>query len=149
MNELLRRRDVAQAAVDRFQGVPFEYGKNDCARLAAFVLRQMGHRPQLGKAGGYRSALGARRALARAGHHSLAAALDALGLLRIAPAAALPADIIMVPAEGGLDGSLQVAVGNRRTLGYHEDLIGADILQPVQYLAAWSVSRSAGGTERR
>ena len=135
--ELERRRRAAQATVDRFKGVPFEYGKNDCVRMAAFVLRQLGHRPKLAKAGSYKSAAGAVRALKRAGYATLAEALDAMNLPRIAPAAALPGDIILVPGEAPFDGALHVAVGNGRTLAYHEDLIGADILQPTEYIAAW------------
>lgn len=139
MSELLRRQHAAQAAVDRFKGQPLAYGKNDCARLAAFVLRKMGHRPQLAKAGTYRTALGAARALERSGFEDLAAAIDAMGLPRIAPAAAWVADLVLLPAEGPFGGALSVAVGNGRVLGYHEDVDGADILQPVQYLAAWRV----------
>jgi hypothetical protein len=139
MSGLLRRQQAAQAALDRFKGEPLVYGKNDCVRLAAFVLRKMGHRPQLAKAGSYSTALGAARALQRAGFEDLAAAVDALGLPRIAPAAAWVADMVLLPAEGPFGGALSVAVGNGRVLGYHEDVDGADILQPVQYLAAWRV----------
>ena len=134
---MLDRRDAAQAVIDRFKDQPMVFGKNDCVRMAAFVLRKRGHRPQLGKAGSYTNALGAQRALKRAGYDSLADALDALGLQRIAPAAALPADIIMVPGEGSFGGALQVVVGNGRTLGYHQDLDGADILMPIEFVAAW------------
>ena len=139
MSVLLQRQQAAQAAVARFKGQPLIYGKNDCVRLAAFVLRKMGHRPQLAKAGSYSTALGAVRALERAGYEDLAAAVDALGLPRIAPAAAWVADLVLLPAEGPFGGALSVAVGNGRVLGYHEDVGGADILQPVQYLAAWRV----------
>lgn len=139
MSELLRRQQAAQAAVNRFKGQPLAYGKNDCVRLAAFVLRKMGRRPQLAKAGSYSTALGAVRALERAGFDSLASAVDGLGLPRIAPAAAWVADLVLLPAEGPFGGALSVAVGNGRVLGYHEDVDGADILQPVQYLAAWRV----------
>ena len=139
MHELEKRRQAAQATVDRFKGAPLAYGKNDCVRLGAFALRKMGRTPQLGRAGSYRTALGAVRALKRAGHHSLEDAVDALGLERIAAAAALPADLILLPAEGPFGGALTMAVGNGRVLGYHEDLEGADILQPVQFLAAWRV----------
>lgn len=139
MIEMIRRQQVAQAAVDRFKGKPWELGKNDCVRMAAFVLRKMGHRPQLGKAGSYKTGAGALLALKRAGHGTLADALDGLGLERVAPAAARVADIVMIPGEAPLDGALTIAVGNGRVLGYHQDLGSADILQPVQYIAAWRV----------
>ncbi len=137
MIEMIRRQQAAQAAVDRFKGEPWELGKNDCVRMAAFVLRKMGHRPQLGKAGSYKTGAGSLLALKRAGYDTLAAALDGLGLERVAPAAARVADIVMIPGEAPLDGALTIAVGNGRVLGYHEDLVGADILQPVQFIAAW------------
>jgi hypothetical protein len=137
MIEMIRRQQAAQAAVDRFKGQPWELGKNDCVRMAAFVLRKMGHRPQLGKAGSYKTGAGALLALKRAGYDTLADALDGLGLERIAPAAARVADIVMIPGEAPLDGALTVAVGNGRVLGFHEDAEGAEILQPVDFLGAW------------
>ncbi|WP_271300632.1 DUF6950 family protein [Sphingomonas sp. CV7422] len=137
MIEMIRRQQAAQAAVDRFKGQPWQLGKNDCVRMAAFVLRKMGHRPQLGKAGSYTTAAGAMLALKRAGHDSLAGALDALGLERIAPAAARVADIVMIPGQAPLDGALTIAVGNGRVLGFHEDSGAAEILQPVQFVGAW------------
>jgi hypothetical protein len=135
--EMIRRQQAAQAAVARFKGQPWQLGKNDCVRMAAFVLRKMGHRPQLGKAGTYKTGAGAMLALKRAGHDSLGAALDALGLERIAPAAARVADIIMIPGEAPLDGALTIAVGNGRVLGYHQDLAVAEIMQPLEFVAAW------------
>lgn len=139
MIEMIRRQAAAQAVVDRFKGRPLVYGKDDCVRMAAFALRKMGHRPQLGRAGSYASALGAVRALTRSGFANLADALDALKLERIAPAAARPADIVMIPGEAPFDGALTVAVGNGRVLGWHEDVGTAEILQPVEFVAAWRV----------
>lgn len=140
MIEMIRRQQAAQATVDRFLDQPYQLGKNDCVRLAAFALRKMGRRPQLGKAGSYSSPLGAVRALKRAGFDTLAAALDALGLDRIAPAAALPCDILLVPGPAPFDGALYVAVGNGRAIGFHDEVPGATILQPVQFIAAWQVT---------
>jgi hypothetical protein len=139
MIEMIRRQQAAQAAVDRFKGQPWELGKNDCVRMTAFVLRKMGHRPQLGKAGSYKTGTGSLLALKRAGYDTLAAALDGLGLERIAPAAARVADIIMIPGEAPLDGALTISVGNGRVLGFHEDVSTAEILQPMEFLAAWRI----------
>ncbi len=136
---MIQRQQAAQAAVARFKGEPWQLGKNDCVRLAAFVLRKMGHRPQLGKAGTYTTGPAALRALQRAGFNTLSEALDALGLERIAPAAARIADIVMIPGEAPLDGALTIAVGNGRVLGFHEDTGTAEILQPVEFIAAWRV----------
>lgn len=137
MIEAIRRQQAAQAAVDRFKGQPWELGKNDCVRLAAFVLRRMGHRPQLGKAGSYSTGAGALRALKRAGFDTLAEALDGLGLQRIPAADARVADIVMVPGEAPLDGALMIAVGNGRLLGFHEDSAIGEVLQPTRFVAAW------------
>ncbi|MFZ3484282.1 DUF6950 family protein [Sphingomonas sp. 3-13AW] len=139
MTVLLRRQQATEATLDRFRGQPLIYGKNDCVRMAAFLLRKMGHRPQLAKAGTYSSMLGASRALQRAGFESLPDALDALGLMRIPPAMRWMADLVVVPGEGPFGGSLQVALNNGRTLGWHQDFEGAQILQPVEFLTAWRV----------
>lgn len=136
MLPMIARRDAAQAAVDRFDGRPFAWGKNDCVRLSAFVLRQLGHKPNLARAGSYSSLLGAKRALARTGFATLDAALDALGLPRIPPAAAVVGDIVGLP---GLDDwtALTIAVGNGRVLGFMEGRGG--IMQPNAPLTAWRV----------
>lgn len=133
---LHRRRDAAQATLDRFKDQPFRFGKNDCARLVAFHLRKLGYRPQLGKAGTYRTALSARRALARAGFKTLAEGLDALGLARIAPAAAVVGDVVQLEGDNDL-GALAVYVGNGRILGYSEDAEGACVMQAMKIDLAW------------
>jgi len=133
---LQRRRDAAQATLDRFKDQPFAFGKNDCVRLVAFHLRKLGYRPQLAKAGTYRTALSARRALERAGFGSLAEALDAIGLERIAPAAVIVGDVVQCEGDDEL-GALAVYVGNGRILGYSEDAAGAVVMQSLKIDLAW------------
>lgn len=129
MIDLIRRRDAAQAALDRFQGRPLVWGRDDCIRLAAFALRKMKRRVSLAKAGEIRSAAGALRALRRTGFADLAAAVDAQGLMRIPPAAALPADLIGLPTdEEGFGYALTVCVGNGRVLGFQTGVCG--VMQP-------------------
>ncbi len=135
---MVRRVAAAQATLDRFKGRPFAFGRDDCARMAVFHLRQLGLKPKIAKAGSYSSLLGARRALARAGFASLAAAVDAQGLLRIPPAAAVVGDLLMLPGVDEL-GALVVAMGNGRVLGWHEDAAGATVMQPSDFVAAWGV----------
>lgn len=131
MQEMIRRCDAAHAAVVRFDGRPLVWGREDCARLAAFVMRRLGHKPSLAKAGSYSSATGALRALRRLGYETLADAVDAQGLLRIPPAMARPADIIgLTPEEAGPWCALTVALGNGRVLGFQGGQ--ARILQPNQ-----------------
>lgn len=132
------RRDVTQATLDRFKDQPFQFGKRDCVRMCAFHLRAMGYRPHLAKAGSYSTYLGARRALRAAGFYTLGGAVDGIGLTRIAPAAALPGDLIELPSEDDI-GALGIAAGNGRLLGYHPDAAGAVIVQPTEFVAAWRV----------
>jgi hypothetical protein len=135
---MVRRVAAAQATLDRFQGRPFAFGKDDCARMVVFHLRQLGFKPKIAKAGSYSTLLGARRALARAGFATLADAVDAQGLFRIPPAAAVVGDLLMMPGVEDF-GALAVALGNGRVIGWHEDAEGATVLQPVEFVAAWSV----------
>lgn len=132
------RRRATQATADRFRDQPFAWGKNDCVRMVAFHLRKLGYRPKLAKAGSYSSALGAKRALARSGFKTIAEALDALGLERIAPAMALLGDIVQMPGDSGFD-ALGISLGGRSLLGYHEDLPGAGSLKIIEAVAVWRV----------
>jgi len=138
MNDLVRRRDATQATVDAWKGKPFRLGYADCVRLAASHLRRMGRKVRLPAQGSYRTLRSAEKELAKRGYADLPAALDDMGLERIAPAAALPGDIIAIPSEHKI-GCLMVAVGNGRAIGFHEDVDGAEILQPVEYVGAWRV----------
>lgn len=135
---LLRRVEVAQGTLDRFRDKPFQWGTRDCSRMVAAHLRAMGYKVKLPPAGSYRSLRGATRALAAAGFGTVGEALDALGLLRIPPAAALPGDIIEWPSENHL-AALGIAVGNGRMVGFHPDARGATVLQPVEFVSAWRV----------
>jgi hypothetical protein len=144
VSELVRRRDVTQATVAAWKGRKFKLGQADCVRLAADHLRRMGHKVRLPAKGSYGTLIGAQRALAKRGYADLASVLDDLGFERIAPAAARPGDLIAIPSEHAI-GCLMIAVGNGRTLGFHEDVEGAEILQPVEYVGAWRVSASFSG----
>ena len=89
------------------------------------------------KAGQYHSIAGGVRWLRKMGYDSLIALMDA-HFERIAPAAALPGDVIAMPGMEG-PGALTIALGEGRVLGYHEDAIGAVVMQPSEYLAAWRI----------
>lgn len=130
---------AAQAAVTRFEGRALRWSREDCVRLAAYVQRQLKHPVSLARAGSYASEQGALAALKRAGFASLEAALDA-HLPRIAPAMALPADLLGLEADwAGGAVALFVALGNGRALGFHagEDGAVCRIVQPVKVLTAW------------
>lgn len=114
---MLRRVAAAQSAVDAYLDKPFAWGVRDCARLAAHVLQRLGRKPGLSRGGTYRNALGAKRALKRAGYDSLAAALDALKLPRIPYAFALPGDVVELRAREGEE-ALGIVLGNGRVLAF-------------------------------
>ena len=98
----------------------------------------MGGRVRIAKAGSYSTALGARRALGRLGVKSLPELIDAHGLLRIAPAAALPGDLLELQSDEAT-GAVCVVLGNGRVLGWHAAVPEAEVLQPYAVLSAWRV----------
>ncbi|CAM3282703.1 MULTISPECIES: DUF6950 family protein [Sphingomonas] len=130
------RANAAQATLDQWKARPMRLGTSDCVRMTASHLRRLGHKVKLPASGSYRSVRSALKALDERGYSSLADALDAMGLERIAPASAIVGDVLMLPAEDKL-GALVVALGNGRVVGYHEEAIGAAVLQPVKYVTAW------------
>ena len=136
MPPLIQRQIATQATKDRYFGKPFAWGEADCARMAAFHLKAMGWPVKLAGVGAYKTALGAKRALARLGHASLTEAMDAR-FARISPAATLIGDILSLAGDDAF-GALVIAVGNGRVLGWHEDAAGAVILQPLTFDAAWT-----------
>jgi hypothetical protein len=141
---MVRRVAIAQAALGKFQGVPFKWGDADCARLAVFVAKAAGHKVTLSRFGDYASERTARRALDKQGFKSMVEAIDSFGLLkRIAPLGALPGDLIAFPgSEKGWDG-ITVALGNGRVLGFTEvaERGACSIIQARLSLAitAWSI----------
>jgi len=139
-SEMVLRAAAAQETLDTYQGRALRLGTNDCVRMTAAHLRRMGYKVKLPPAGSYGTIRAAKRALKQRGFASPADALDAMGFARIAPAAAIAADIVMLPGEDEL-GSFTVSLGNGRVVGFHPDApnAGAAVLQPVQFVAAWRV----------
>ena len=135
---MVRRVAATQATVARFQGVAFHWGREDCARMVVYHLRQMANPIAMAKAGSYSSAIGAARAMRNFGVASLIEALDKHGLERIPPASAVAGDIVAMPSADTFD-ALAIALGNGRVLGYHDDATGAAVLQPLMFVAAWRV----------
>ncbi|WP_010186022.1 DUF6950 family protein [Sphingomonas sp. PAMC 26605] len=134
---LVRRRDAAQITLDTWSKRPQKLGTADCVRMTAAHLRLLGWRVKLPPAGSYRTVNSAMKALASAGHDSISAALDALGLERISPAATIVGDIILMPADHEL-GALVIVMGNGRVAGWHDECAdGVVVMQPLQMLAAW------------
>lgn len=141
--EMVRRVAAAQTTLAEFAGKPFQWGRSDCARLAAAHLRRMGYKVRLPAAGSYASARSASKALQDRGFASMADAIDAVGLTRIAPAEAVAGDIVM-GASGDVFGALGIKLSNGRLLGYHEHAVGAAVLQEVGLEIAWRVTPISG-----
>lgn len=138
MNDLLRRDIALRKTIARFDNRKFQWGVSDCARLVAVHLRHMKRPIPIAKAGSYKSAIGAKSALKRYGAATLSEALDKHGLERIAPAAALPGDIIMLEGDAEFD-ALHIRMPNGRTFGFAEGTDLPVIFQPNSFLAAWRV----------
>lgn len=143
MKEMLARVRAAQATLDQWKDKPFRLGRTDCVRVTASHLRRMGHRVKLPPSGSYASPRSALKALQARGYETLPAAMDGAGFERIAPAAALPGDIIAIPGDMEI-GCLMVALSNGRAAGFHEDVAGVTVLQPTEYVAAWRVPIKKG-----
>jgi cell wall-associated NlpC family hydrolase len=136
VRNIRQRVKAAQRTLDKFKEVPFEWGRHDCGQMIFYHLRRLGRRVSFAPAGSYDSALGAKRVLQAAGVGTLPALLDKWGLPRIAPAAALPGDLVQMPGDDTI-GAMTIYVGNGRVLGYHEAVEGAVVMQPVEMVAAW------------
>lgn len=141
MNTMLKRAAATQACMDRFAYKPVEPGVRDCGKLTAHALHKQGRSAKLLNASGHRTWTGALTYLKRTGFASLADLIDAIGMERIPPAAALPGDIIALPAAEG-DGfgcSLAVALDNGRVLALNPQSGQIEPMIPHLFVCAWRV----------
>lgn len=132
---IVKRISATQQVLDGWLGRPFVWGENDCAHLCAAMLFAMGHTDPLSDIKPYATQRGAKRELKKAGYADLDGAIDALGLERIAPARAMPGDLVGLPGEGWT--ALGVAVGQGRVIAFAS---GSCAWGPIEACAmAWSV----------
>lgn len=137
-HELVRRQQAVAKARARFDGKSFMLGRRDCIHLAAAMLRAMGHKPP--SIPPYKGETGALRRLKEQGCETIADLLDKVGLRRIAPASAMPGDLLFLPGDGGEGiGAVGIALGNGALLGFHEDHVGLVTMRALDVSAAWSV----------
>lgn len=138
---IIRRVEAAQAVVDKYDGRKLEWGVVDCIRPVAMVLRELGHKAPLSKAGRYSSLKGAIKALENSGFGSLEGAMDAIGLPRIGYASALPGDIFALPGADSAWVALAVYLGNGRVLGFgdRDGVEVCGVMQPLDVVAVWRV----------
>lgn len=117
MSELLRRAAATEEVLRRFQNRAFDWkAGHTCLHLARAQLLAMGHRPP--RIPAFRSALGARRAMERAGYANLAEVFDRMGLPRIAPATMWVGDLALVPGTEGFAAVFVCAGGP--LVGWHD-----------------------------
>lgn len=134
---LVERRDATLTTVERFKDKRFNWAKaSTCVHLARTQLAALGHR--VPPVPSFRSALSARRALSERGWSNLADMMGAVPtVVEIAPSQALIGDVLELPSEPDSIGSLVVAIGNGRVLGWLEGADDALIMQPDIYARAW------------
>lgn len=114
---IVRRVEIAQAALDAFNERELVLGERDCVRLLALVVEAAGW-PDPAKGLGYKTEAAAHRTLKRLGYADLAEAVDKrLGFTRIPLAWHRPGDIVWFPSDCGM-GALGVAVGQGKALAF-------------------------------
>lgn len=136
MTELELRAAATSATFDRFNGAPFILGKTDCARMVAFHLKELGHKPSVLKGGAYTTEAGARRALMRLGVSSLSEIMDR-HFPRIAPAEARTGDVLCGPGDGGTGDAMAIRLHRHNALAFLDGVCGEVVIH--EYVAAWRV----------
>jgi len=136
MIDLNARADATRKTLAKYRAKPFSWADRvTCIHLARTQLRNLGHRPPT--IPDFRSALGARRSLKKAGFETVSALLDSL-LLRIAPSEMLVGDLAVIAGDDSLE-AIVISAGGKM-LGYHED--DASGLKPLlvsEFGGAWRV----------
>lgn len=117
---LVKRKNAAQATINKFLNQPFVWGSNDCVHLAAHCLVGLGHPDPLEGLAEYDTALGAKRAMTAFGVSRFEDHLDNLGFERIAPARALPCDIWSIPSDDPTWPALGIFIQHDRVLAFAE-----------------------------
>lgn len=141
---MVERASVTQAVLAQYRNRPFSFERRTtCLHLLRAQMVAFGYSPP--PIPNVRTALGAKKALKKAGHASLMQLIDTL-LPRIAPARMLVGDVALLPGESG-DGkrseldTVVIHVGGGKVLGWH-GVGGGMTAIPVQplFLAAWRLS---------
>lgn len=141
MHPMLKRAAATQACMDRFAFKPIEPGVRDCRNLGAHALHKQGRSAKLLNGWQGKTWASALRYVRRHGFSNLMEMVDAMGLERIAPAAALPGDLIAMPTdeESGFGCSLAVALDNGRILGLNPASGLIEPMIPKMFVCAWRV----------
>ncbi|MFC0633298.1 DUF6950 family protein [Brevundimonas balnearis] len=116
MHPMLRRQQAVEATIQRFAGKTLAYGRDDCARMAAFLVKRLGVKVRLTKMPRYGSAVGAARALRALDCRDLAEVVDKAGLPRVAPSRAIMGDLFALPAPDDTV-ALHIALDHQTSFG--------------------------------
>jgi hypothetical protein len=143
---LLKRRDAAQATLDRWADKPLVWSTSDCARMIAYHVRRMGYQPPLPKPGSYRTPEAGMRMLKRVtGFSRMDDVIEKkMGFMPIPYAAAITGDLCAMPPDDHRDWpAMFVVLDNGRVLGFISDENGARCLVatpiPGAVTGAWRV----------
>ncbi|WP_295217342.1 hypothetical protein [uncultured Brevundimonas sp.] len=115
--QYLQRVEAANATVQKFKGKSLKWGSVDCLQIAAHCLNRLGHNKPTSGVRPYKTASGALRSFREAGYENLIEAVNAYGLIPIAPAMAMAGDIIAYPAINFGGYGLGIALGDNKMLG--------------------------------
>lgn len=119
----------------KYRGRPLDWVNADCMRMLRSHLVAMGHKglPPLPR---YSTAAGAVRALRRTRHETLQSLLDTM-LPRIAPAAMLMGDIVLMGSEDALE-AVTLSVGHKIWgWSFQNDLAEPVVIVPTEVTVAY------------
>lgn len=134
---LAERAAATERTLDRYRQKPFSWSGANCIRLARAQAKAMGHHPP--PVPMFRSALGARKALASKGATSVVQLLDQHFQRHAAPAFALVGDLCVLRGKDGLE-AVCIADGQGSLFGWHPDKPdGLSVIKSAQadIQAAW------------
>lgn len=141
---IIERVNATQKTVDKFKGREFREGECDCIQLVLLHARHCGRRIRIPKYNDWESAA---RVLRKLGFRTLSEAMNH-HFTPIKTIEMMTSDIVEVPGTNGFS-SLMVAVGNGRTIGFHEEVPHADILEPVIISGVWRIEPEPRTSSRK
>lgn len=139
MHHMGKRAKAVEGCMTRFAFKPVEPGVRDCLKLAAHAMHHMGRSTKKISDWEGRSWADGYRYIQKKKCADLVELMDkALPKRRIAPAAALPGDIIALPADDERFGcSLAVALDNGRVLALNAESGLIEPMMPRLFVCAW------------
>lgn len=144
---LAERAIRTEGVLARFRDKPFDWAGANCIRLARMQADAMGH--AVPPVPVFRTALGAKKALAKKGAASVTELLDQFLPRLPAPAFMLVGDLCVLrgdPSAGGLE-AVCIADGQGNVFGWHDDKpdgLAAIKFAQADITASWALGRDLG-----